>query len=58
MVAFSIEYVKFVSYVVAGFSGARTWYSKEIKAGKKVLAWIEADEKKIGTFVSNEIKKI
>lgn len=63
MVSFpSIELVKFIAFVFSGFTGARVWFSKEIRAGKVLLRHLErfAEQEalKAKTAVVEEIKAV
>lgn len=57
-----IGYAKIVGYVVAGYAAARTWFYKEIAAGKAELKKIETavvtDAKKVEAKVKVEVDKV
>jgi hypothetical protein len=51
-----IGYAKIVGYVAAGYAAARTWFSKEIAAGKAELVKVESTIKKDLTNTGNKVK--
>lgn len=58
----SSEYVHIIATIVATYSAVRTWFAKEIKAGRAFIAEetakVEAGAKKVENTVVNDFKKL
>lgn len=58
----SADYTHVVAAVIATYGVVRTWFAKEIAAGKAELAKVEsvvkADASKVETAVTTELKKL